>query len=57
MWATIAVLLWDGKLLPKKQGDIKEAMLAWFTEKGIDVGDTAVTDRARQLWRLLQPRL
>ena len=57
MWATIAVLLWDGKLVPKKQGDIKKAMFAWFVERGIEVGDTAVTDRARQLWRLLEPKL
>lgn len=51
MWASIAVQLWTGDLQPKSQADIKRAMLNWFNAKEIDVGDTAVTERARQLWQ------
>lgn len=51
MWAHVAVQLWTGDLQPKTQADIKNAMFAWFNEKSIDVGDSAVTDRARELWR------
>ena len=50
LWSSIAVQLWNGDLKPKTQADIKNAMLEWFTDKEIDVGETAVTDRARQLW-------
>jgi len=50
MWASIAVQLWIGDLKPKVQADIKRAMLDWFSAREIDVSDTAVTDRARQLW-------
>ncbi len=50
LWSSIAVQLWNGDLQPKTQADIKRAMLEWFTAKEIDVGETAVTDRARQLW-------
>ena len=50
LWSSIAVQLWNGDLKPKTQADIKNAMLEWFTDKEIDVGETAVTGRARQLW-------
>lgn len=51
MWANIAVQLYVGDLKPNSQKQIKEAMFAWFNARSIDVGDTAVTDRARQLWQ------
>ncbi len=51
MWAHIAVQLWTGDLQPKTQTEIKNAMFAWFNEKSINIGDSAVTDRARQLWQ------
>ncbi|MEP6868940.1 MAG: hypothetical protein ABJA20_10530, partial [Novosphingobium sp.] len=50
MWACIAVQLWSGNLKPKSQADVKSAMFAWFNKSEIDVGETAVTERARQLW-------
>lgn len=50
MWSSIAVKLWLGDLKPMSQADVKVAMLAWFTANEIVIGDTAVTERARQLW-------
>lgn len=54
MWAAIAVQLWNGDLNPQSQAEIKTAMFAWFNESGIAIGDTAVTDRARALWLLME---
>jgi hypothetical protein len=54
MWAAIAVQLFTGDLDPKTQADIKRAMFAWFSQNEIEIGDTAVTQRARQLWQKLQ---
>ena len=54
MWAAIAVQLWLGDLKPKKQADIKAAMLDWFNVNEIEIGDTAVTERARKLWRAME---
>lgn len=54
MWAAIAVQLWLGDLKPKKQADIKAAMLDWFNANEIEIGDTAVTERARKLWRAME---
>ena len=54
MWAEIAVQLWTGDLKPQSQADIKRVMLSWFDENGIEIGDTAVTERARQLWRKME---
>lgn len=54
MWAAIAVQLWLGDLKPVKQADIKIAMLDWFNANEIEIGDTAVTQRARKLWQAMQ---
>lgn len=54
MWAKIAADLWNGELEPKSQKDIKEAMFEWFNTAGIEIGDTAVTQRARQLWQAME---
>jgi len=54
MWADIAVKLWNGDLQPQTQADLKTAMFAWFNEAGIEIGDTAVTQRARQLWQAME---
>ena len=54
MWADIAIRLWDGSLIPKKQADIKAAMFDWLNAHGIDASDTAVTERARGLWKRWQ---
>lgn len=57
MWAEIAVRLWDGDLKPTKQKDISDAMFAWFTAKEINIGQTAVTSRARALWLKIEAKL
>lgn len=54
MWAEIAVQLWNGDLKPTRQADITKAMNAWLAERDIDVGQTAVTDRARALWQRIE---
>ncbi|MCP5379305.1 MAG: hypothetical protein H6915_01235 [Novosphingobium sp.] len=54
MWAAVAVKLWTGDLKPKSQADVKAAMFDWFNKAEIDVGDTALTQRARQLWQAMQ---
>lgn len=54
MWAFIAVQLYVGDLKPTSQKQIKDAMFAWFNGKSIDAGDTAVTERARQLWQKIE---
>jgi len=54
MWADIAVQLYVGDLKPTSQKQIKEAMFAWFNANSIDAGDTAVTERARQLWHKIE---
>ncbi len=51
MWATIAVQLYVGDLQPETQADIERAMLGWFVDRDLDVGETAIRERARQLWR------
>jgi hypothetical protein len=54
MWADIAVQLWTGDLQPLSQADVKRAMQRWFDDHEIDVGDTALVDRARQLWQRME---
>lgn len=54
MWADVAVKLWLGDLQPKTQADVKRAMFEWFNANEIAIGDTAVTQRARQLWQKIQ---
>lgn len=54
MWAAIAVRLWTGELNPKSQADLKVAIFDWFNTAEIEIGDTAVTQRARQLWQAMQ---
>lgn len=50
MWADIAIQLWEGDLKPETQADIQRAMFDWFNSREIDVGETAIRTRARQLW-------
>ncbi|MDH7639491.1 hypothetical protein [Sphingomonas oryzagri] len=54
MWAAMATLLYVGDLKPKTQADVARAMKDWIAARNIDVGDTAINERARQLWRKLQ---
>ena len=54
MWADMAVQLWTGDLKPSSQADVKKAMFEWFNQHEIAIGDTAVTQRARQLWEQIQ---
>lgn len=51
MWATIAVQLYVGDLQPETQADIERAMSGWFVDRDLEVGETAIRERARQLWR------
>lgn len=50
MWAAIAVKLYVGDLQPGSQADIERAMKDWFAEKDLEIGETAIRDRARVLW-------
>ena len=54
MWADIAVALWVGDLSPKSQAEVKAAIFEWFNKKGIDVGETAVRQRAQKLWSKIE---
>lgn len=54
MWSSIAVQLYVGDLQPKTQADIERAMTGWFVDNSLDVGESTIRDRARQLWRKLQ---
>ena len=54
MWAAIAVKLYVGDLQPSSQADVERAMKDWFAEKNLEVGDTAIRDRARALWTEFQ---
>lgn len=54
MWAAVAVMLYEGDLQPQTQADVERAMKDWFAANDIDVGDTAVRDRARKLWQRLK---
>jgi len=49
MWAAIAVMLYTGDLQPKTQADIERSMKDWLAGHDLDVGDTAIRDRARRL--------
>ncbi|WP_323809826.1 hypothetical protein [Sphingobium baderi] len=50
MWAAMAVKLYVGDLQPSSQADVERAMKDWFAERNLEIGDTAVRDRARALW-------
>lgn len=50
MWSSIAVQLYVGDLQPQTQADIENAIKDWFSRNDLDIGDTAVRQRARQLW-------
>ncbi len=54
MWAHIAVKLYSLDLQPESQADIERAMMDWLASQDIDAGDTAVRQRARQLWQEYQ---
>jgi len=54
MWAAVAVMLYVGDLQPKSQADVERAMKDWLSKNDVDVGDTAVRERARRLWRRLR---
>lgn len=51
MWSTIAVQLYVGDLQPLSQADIERVMLGWFADRDFEIGETAIRERARQLWR------
>lgn len=51
MWASIAIQLYTGDLQPKTQADVERAMQGWFVDSDLEIGDTALRDRARKLWQ------
>jgi hypothetical protein len=52
--ASIAAKLYLGELQPKTQADIEAAMHQWIIDHGHEAGgETAVRDRARMVWRLI----
>lgn len=54
MWASIAVALHNGDLVPKKQADIERAMHDWMSGAGHDVSNSTIRGRARRLWDRMQ---
>lgn len=54
MWSTVAVQLYVGDLQPTSQADIEREMLNWFAQRGLEIGETSVRGRARQLWQRLE---
>ena len=50
MWAAIASDLFDGKLKPKSQADLEQAMLKWIEANGHSAAVSTVRARARRLW-------
>lgn len=51
MWSRIAAQLYDGDLKPATQADIERAMMGWCVDKKIEIGETAIRERARKLWK------
>lgn len=51
MWSAIAVQLYVGDLQPRSQAEIERMMLGWFADRNLEIGETAIRERARQLWR------
>lgn len=51
MWSSIAAQLYDGDLKPATQADIERAMMGWCVDKKIEIGETAIRERARKLWK------
>lgn len=54
MWSSVAVMLWQGDFDPATQADVSRVMLDWFADAGLEVGETSVRDRARQLWQKIE---
>lgn len=54
MWSTVAVQLYVGDLQPASQADIERIMLDWFAQRELEIGETSVRGRARQLWQKLE---
>ena len=54
MWAFVAVQLYSLELQPETQADIERAMADWFSGANIDVGETAIRQRAQKLWNEYQ---
>ncbi len=53
MWSSIAAQLYDGDLKPATQADIERAMMGWCVDKQIEIGETAIRERARKLWKVI----
>jgi hypothetical protein len=54
MWVAIAKQLYEGKLVPKRQVDIEDAMHEWIAAKDSSASTSTVRKRARKLWDALK---
>jgi hypothetical protein len=54
MWASIAVALYTGDLVPKTQAELEQAMQTWIETRGFSAATSTVRARARRLWDLLE---
>lgn len=54
LWIEMCRKLWTGELQPKKQSDIKSAMMNWASVQGHDPADSTIRARARKLWTVLK---
>ena len=54
LWIAIAAQLYLGDLKPKKQAELEEAMSAWATLKGKNVGESTIRRHAAKLWKIIE---
>ena len=54
MWASVAMMLYEGDLHPTTQADVENAMKEWLSDHGHKSADSSVRSRAQHLWQLWQ---
>jgi hypothetical protein len=53
LWIEMCRQLYEGDLKPKKQSDIKRAMMDWLSTHGEEPAESTIKDRARKLWAVI----
>jgi hypothetical protein len=53
MLIDICADLYNGRLVPKRQSDVEEAMNKWIASKGRGAAESTVRRRASKLWRAI----
>ena len=53
LWIEVCRQLYGGELIPKKQGDIENAMKDWLAKRGEHPSDSTIRLRARKLWQAI----